>query len=482
PDRVNHAMAFDTAHAQVVLFGGMVHGRLAADTWTYDGVNWREALAVRAPPRREGHVLVQDTWRGRTVLFGGVADPHCFSTSVSFPTDTWEYATAWSPVQTLTSPPPRSFAAATFDAARGRTVMFGGMAPNLTGLADTWEYDGVNWIQVVTTAAPPARWDHSLANDLARGRTVLFGGLPLMPADTWEYDGGNWVQVTTAASPPARSGAGMVYDSARNRVVLNGGFGPGPLADTWEYDGNNWIQVTTAARPRGDSMVMSYDAARGRTVWFGSGGYLLYPMDTWEYDGTSWTQVTSGTGPWGRWATAMAYDPARGRMVLFGGGYSDCSVLLETTFSDTWELLPPRTPTWTRHGTGCAGSNGVPLLAPAPGSVPALGSTLQLQLHSLPAQPGAALLVFGFDFTQWNTTPLPMPLAAVGLPGCSLWIAPVAGAQRFVAHAGGNASVPIAIPANPSLAGVVVATQALVFDPATPSGAAVTNGGILRLF
>jgi len=43
--------------------------------------------------------------------------------------------------------------------------------------------------------------------------------------------------------------------------------------------------------------------------------------------------------------------------------------------------------------------------------------------------------------------------------------------------------LPIAIPAAPALAGLVVGAQAFAFDAAAPSGiGAVSNGGILRLY
>ncbi|MCA8975634.1 MAG: hypothetical protein KDC98_13010 [Planctomycetes bacterium] len=103
-------------------------------------------------------------------------------------------------------------------------------------LADTWDYDGVNWSLLAPTTNPSARSDHAMVYDSARGRIVLFGGLDASfsyLADTWEYDGVNWVLRTPAISPPARAYHAMAYDSVRGQVVLFGGGSNvvGPLSE-----------------------------------------------------------------------------------------------------------------------------------------------------------------------------------------------------------------------------------------------------------
>jgi len=81
-----------------------------------------------------------------------------------------------------------------YDAARQRTVLFGGSRTGFgSHLADTWEWNGKNWVQIKPATSPPARWLHGMAYDSARGRTVMFGGIfhqsPTKFADTWEYIG-----------------------------------------------------------------------------------------------------------------------------------------------------------------------------------------------------------------------------------------------------------------------------------------------------
>jgi hypothetical protein len=70
------------------------------------------------------------------------------------------------------------------DSTRRRIVLFGGSATGY--VADTWEWDGKNWTQINTTGAPSARGAHAMAYDAARQRTVLFGGTS-GGSETWEY-------------------------------------------------------------------------------------------------------------------------------------------------------------------------------------------------------------------------------------------------------------------------------------------------------
>src|SRR5262249_3203581 len=69
---------------------------------------------------------------------------------------------------------------------------------------DTWEWDGTDWTERATASSPPARAGHVLAFDAARGRTVLFGNTSF--ADTWEYGPvvpGAWVPFGTGCAGSA---------------------------------------------------------------------------------------------------------------------------------------------------------------------------------------------------------------------------------------------------------------------------------------
>src|SRR5438093_12638611 len=66
-------LAYDVARARTVLFGGgIVFGPVYAETWEFDGSDWRLVPTVAAPSLRLDHALAHDVARGRPVLVGGL--------------------------------------------------------------------------------------------------------------------------------------------------------------------------------------------------------------------------------------------------------------------------------------------------------------------------------------------------------------------------------------------------------------------------
>jgi hypothetical protein len=182
-------MAYDAARGVVVLFGGTDNASALADTWTWDGQSWKEVTpAGTSPSARFNIQMTYDAKRKRVVLYGG---------------------------QTL-----------------------GGV------LSDTWEWDGAQWSDVTPKSGhgPKQRCYHALTYDAKRGRVLLFGGSDDKPAlgvlfnDLWRWDGTAWSEVKlTGKLPGKRAGHGLAYDVGRDRVVLYGGNdGSGIASDLWE--------------------------------------------------------------------------------------------------------------------------------------------------------------------------------------------------------------------------------------------------------
>jgi hypothetical protein len=345
-------MAYDSARGRVVLFGGGSPTTDLADTWEWDGNSWT-LPAANNPPARTYHAMAYDSARGRVVMFGGFHDIP-FDRSVVLG-DIWEFdGTHWVERPQARSPLVRQSHSMAYDAARGRTVLFGG-STQIQSLGDTWEWDGSSWTG--GPASPPARVRHAMVGTGGHGRVLLFGGSigTASLSDTWEWNGSSWFQRTLAPNPPARAMSAMVYDGARQRVVLFGGEGVSGefLADTWEWDGSTWIERSppVAPSPRRQHG-MAYDSARGLVILFGGSdsGYL---GDTWEWDGAHWTERTSTGGPAPRYDHAMAYDSARDRVVLFGGSTSASSAVDDTWEWDgsSWVQQPgnPRPPARAQH-------------------------------------------------------------------------------------------------------------------------------------
>jgi hypothetical protein len=78
------AMTFDHLRGRVVLFDE------TSSTWEYDGVRWALRQTATSPPTRRQHAIAYDRARDETVLFGG---RFIFTGGSSAIADTWVYQT-----------------------------------------------------------------------------------------------------------------------------------------------------------------------------------------------------------------------------------------------------------------------------------------------------------------------------------------------------------------------------------------------------
>ncbi len=276
-----------------------------------------------------------DAARGRTVIVGGGMG----SSSLA---ETWEWdGVAWTRAA-VAGPSGREEPLLAYDRRRKETVLFGGYrGAELKN--DTWTWDGTVW-QRVATDGPSPRSAATMTYDSQRGRIVLFGGLAgamgsRLYNDLWEWDGTRWRRIIEngqAGSPPARALHAMAYDEARGRIVLAGGFStengsPRPFNDTWEFDGSAWHQIDIAGPGARDHLAMVYAPDRHGVIMQGGARPDIGLMgDTWCYDGTSWTKVLAEGPPRGR--HRLVYDD-RTKAVLLYGGWGP-----KTQLSELWEL------------------------------------------------------------------------------------------------------------------------------------------------
>jgi hypothetical protein len=300
------------------------------------------SLPVAWPEARSTHALAYDAARDQIVLFAGSHTLH----------DLWE----WNPAtgvwtnrtpSTLPAswPPPLYGHAMVYDAGRKRMFVFGG-GTTVGVLADSWEWDGAagTWQKRTPAGSPPALNSHAMTYDGGRGKVVLFGGfrndIGGVSSDLWEWDGaaGTWTNRKRASSaaawPSARDGTSLVFDGARNRAILFGGFdnAGGTFADVWEWDGTSgtWSNRTPAAptapwpEARSNHAAV-FDVHRDTMVVFGGASGGAVGADLWEWSGTSGTWIervpATASTPWpsARAAHAMAYDAKRFTAMLFGG-------------------------------------------------------------------------------------------------------------------------------------------------------------------
>jgi hypothetical protein len=84
--RQDDGVVFDGVLGQTVLFGGAGPSNTPAynDTWAWDGTNWAQSFPATSPPGRSGHAMAYDSATSQIVVFGGVNSSGAF-------TDTWVY-------------------------------------------------------------------------------------------------------------------------------------------------------------------------------------------------------------------------------------------------------------------------------------------------------------------------------------------------------------------------------------------------------
>ncbi|HEV2106476.1 MAG TPA: kelch repeat-containing protein [Candidatus Eisenbacteria bacterium] len=246
---------------------------------------WSPLLAPnpqRLPPGPylEDGMAVYDARRNRELLWGGTDDYQ------DYYDDLWALSLgdtlAWSLVPVAgPRPVPRAAAAMFLDAARDRLVLFGGYESG-GYYNDLWTLDlaadTLRWQEVAEAVAPSPRANVALTYDAARDRLLLFGGLATQATlgDVWALPLGTlaWQPLAFASAPPPARGDGKwVYDAAHDRALFWGG-GRG---DLWQLA---WPHATPAlasliaadAGPGGVSLRWSVSARGALDLERGSAG------------------------------------------------------------------------------------------------------------------------------------------------------------------------------------------------------------------
>lgn len=229
----------------------------------------------------------------------------------------------------------------TFDAATGKSVMYGGYAGPFP-IRDTWEWDSGPGIWTERKVSPPGVFDMAgAAYDSTRGRMLLFGGESFPTAgasrELWEWNGRltSWTNLTPtpipANWPSARIAPSAAYDPARRRLVVHGGDMPADRTWEWDPEGGAWFNRSVTPSPGvWPGPAFAWDERRGRGVLLigvpvvdgGADGNFV--PELWEWDGAAgqWSRrERQGGAPWprARSSARMVFDPTVGRVLLFGG-------------------------------------------------------------------------------------------------------------------------------------------------------------------
>jgi galactose oxidase-like protein len=206
---------------EVVLFGGY-DGSYLGDTWTFDGMKWRQVNTSSGSPSARQDPGLGTVSTNQIVLFGGT------DTTGVVQGDTWSFdGSTWTELSDggAQGPSARTLASIAGSGVNGGSVvLFGGDDGTNMALGDTWDFglDGNSWSQdTLASNTPPGRSLAGMspivvngANDFYEG-VVLFGGDDVngnQLSDTWTYAGlGAWSPVSGGTSPPPRDGPAMAF-------------------------------------------------------------------------------------------------------------------------------------------------------------------------------------------------------------------------------------------------------------------------------
>jgi hypothetical protein len=330
-----------------------------------------------------------------------------------------------------------------------------------------------------------------MAYDPTTDTGVLFGGEDTFAtaiSDMWQWNGTDWTQAAPAPLPPARMRHGMAWDRLRDVLVLFGGNdGTTRLDDVWEWNGTDWTQITPS-QPNGypygpsarDGFVMAYDPLSERVVVIGGETDNGCVADMWTWDGIGWVRhlATAGSAlPSARKGAQLFFDTSANELRLHGGG---CG----TGFSD--ELWTFQLPVFARSetiGVGCAGSSGVPTLDLVNGTTPVIGTTLDFLYNNGPTLPGLVpIMSIGFDDQSFQGLPLPLPLAVLGLPGCTLYHSADVSSQFLASPIAGEFTYSLSLPNNTGFLGQEFFFQGLHLEfPPSANWAALSNAVGIRV-
>jgi hypothetical protein len=385
-----------------------------------------------------------------------------------------------------------------YDAGHSYTLMFGSASSGSTNTA-TWSWSGTAW----TARGSSTITNINLGGDHSPVALAYHPptGLPVLVAAyaTYTWDGTNWTLRTQLPAIAGNSDYAMAFDPTRGQMVLFAGCSGGsPASDTLLWDGFGWTVRQPVVRPNPTCFPhMAFDPVAGKLLLATSD---LNHTQTyfWEWNGSNWGQRIYATAPtmidptanhtWTfangvdsrlgltsepthRCYSAGAFDPVRGKFVLFGGSTSYAPSTL-ADLGDTWEFDLGASAAFTAYGSGCAGSRGVPTLAPQNNTLPHVGQTLELHVGNLPFT-GPVFVFLGISNTMYGPTPLPFSLAGLGAPGCT--VVSSCEAVLPLTNVLGSAVWQLAVP---NLPGVTFYTQAVVLDGAANGlGITTSNGG-----
>ncbi|MBB5057374.1 N-acetylneuraminic acid mutarotase [Granulicella aggregans] len=204
---------------------GLATELFCKDTWVYKKNNWTRMSPATMPPRRELHAMAFDAASGQVVMFGGVG-----YTSSAPLGDTWVWnGSNWKQIVTAHKPPARFLHSMAYDPVNQKVVMFGGDG-GVKILNDTWLWNGSDWLPAPKQITPP---DFYTAAGMAYSSTlrkmVLFSGHTWNGArsgtpsyNSWTWDGNQWKKLPLTSFELITNFSKLTASQASKAILASG--------------------------------------------------------------------------------------------------------------------------------------------------------------------------------------------------------------------------------------------------------------------
>jgi hypothetical protein len=189
----------------------------SAETWTFDGTDWRLEHPSTPLPASIA-ILIAEPKTGAVVA---VLAPRSAAGGSGF---------------------------------EGADCAAGTSAGRSLPLSSSWRWTGTTWIQV-STGTEPGGANLGISPDGATLGLVSVAGTTMVATENaeqlWDWNGARWTEIPgSSLGPPPGSYSRQSIDGEGHVVVFGGVTEPnGPQnADTWVWDGSRWHNVATAGR------------------------------------------------------------------------------------------------------------------------------------------------------------------------------------------------------------------------------------------
>ena len=181
---------FDPVARELVTFAGFTNLGRFSDLWRFNdqAATWNQVAAAPGPGERCLHAACYDARRHRMIMYAGQNNFGALDDLWALDLDT----NAWTQFSPAVKPSGRFFASMIYDAANHRAIVFGGQT-SLSLVNHVWLFDlwTNKWTQAAPGGTPPSpRAGAAAIYDGAHDRMIVFGGTDgVARNDVWALAG-----------------------------------------------------------------------------------------------------------------------------------------------------------------------------------------------------------------------------------------------------------------------------------------------------